>query len=236
MRYGKFGGMNMGRILIVDDNIQITEILKRFAIKEDLFVDVAHDGEEAWEMYLKNEYDVILLDVMMPKLDGYQLCKRIRKESMVPIIMITAKGEDYEKIMGLDLGADDYIVKPFSVAEVMARIRAILRRIDKTDKGNILEYGNLKLDLDSYTSEVSGEDILLTKKEFELLWTLASNENKVFTRENLLDSLWGYDYYGDSRTVDTHIKRLRAKLSKFKDSNWTIKTIRGVGYKFEKGD
>lgn len=223
----------MNRILIADDNVQITEILKKFAIKEDLDVDVAYDGQEAWELFLENNYDVILLDVMMPKIDGYDLCKKIRSKSMVPIIMITAKGEDYEKIMGLDLGADDYIVKPFSVAEVMARIRAILRRIDKSEK-NILEIGNLKLNLDSYSCEVSGKDIPLTKKEFELLWTLASNDNKVFTRENLLDNLWGYDYYGDSRTVDTHIKRLRGKLSEFQDKSWDIKTIRGVGYKFEK--
>lgn len=223
----------MNRILIADDNVEITEILKRFAIKENLEVDVAHDGEKALELFEKNTYDVILLDIMMPKVDGYEVCRSIRKKSMVPIIMITAKGEDYEKIMGLDLGADDYIVKPFSVAEVMARIRAILRRIDKSEGNNILTFGDMKLDLESYVCEIQDEDIGLTKKEFELLWTLASNKNKVFTRENLLDSLWGYDYYGDSRTVDTHIKRLRAKLSICKNPKWTIKTIRGVGYKFE---
>jgi DNA-binding response OmpR family regulator len=171
---------------------------------------------------------------MMPKKDGYQVCKSIRRESMVPIIMITAKGEDYEKIMGLDLGADDYIVKPFSVAEVMARIRAILRRIEKKpDQNTSLTFGNMKLDLASYTCEIEGQNVELTKKEFEILWTLASNENKVFTRENLLDSLWGYDYYGDLRTVDTHIKRLRAKLAEHSNLDTAIKTIRGVGYKFE---
>lgn len=222
----------MNRILIADDNIDITEILKKFATKENLEVDVAHDGEEALELFQKKSYDVILLDIMMPKIDGYEVIKTIRKTSMVPVIMITAKGEDYEKIMGLDLGADDYIVKPFSVAEVMARIRAILRRIDKFDQNNILIFDEMKLDLDSYVCEIEGEDIGLTKKEFEILWTLVSNKNKVFTRENLLDSLWGYDYYGDSRTVDTHIKRLRAKLSIYNDLSWSIKTIRGVGYKF----
>jgi DNA-binding response OmpR family regulator len=226
-------GLIMNRILIADDNVEITEILKRFAIKENLEVDVAHDGEKALELFEKNTYDVILLDIMMPKVDGYEVCRSIRKKSMVPIIMITAKGEDYEKIMGLDLGADDYIVKPFSVAEVMARIRAILRRIDKSEGNNILTFGDMKLDLESYVCEIQDEDIGLTKKEFELLWTLASNKNKVFTRENLLDSLWGYDYYGDSRTVDTHIKRLRAKLAICNNPKWTIKTIRGVGYKFE---
>ena len=224
----------MSRILIADDNKDIVDILKRFAAKEKLQVDVAYNGEEALELFHKNDYDLILLDIMMPKKDGYQVCKSIRRESMVPIIMITAKGEDYEKIMGLDLGADDYIVKPFSVAEVMARIRAILRRIEKKPNQNTsLTFNNMKLDLSSYTCEIEGQNIELTKKEFEILWTLASNENKVFTRENLLDSLWGYDYYGDSRTVDTHIKRLRAKLAEHSNLDSAIKTIRGVGYKIE---
>ena len=224
----------MSRILIADDNKDIVDILKRFAAKENLQVDVAYNGEEALELFHKNDYDLILLDIMMPKKDGYQVCKSIRRESMVPIIMITAKGEDYEKIMGLDLGADDYIVKPFSVAEVMARIRAILRRIEKKpDQNTSLVFGNMKLDLASYTCEIDGQNVELTKKEFEILWTLASNENKVFTRENLLDSLWGYDYYGDLRTVDTHIKRLRAKLAEHSNLDTAIKTIRGVGYKFE---
>lgn len=224
----------MPKILIVDDNTDITEILKTFALKENLHVDVAHDGQEALDLYEKNPYDLILLDIMMPKVDGYTVCKTIRGQSTVPIIMITAKGEDYEKIMGLDLGADDYIVKPFSVAEVMARIRAILRRIEKKpDQKETLTFGHMTLDLSAYVAEIKGQDIGLTKKEFEILWTLASHQGKVFTRENLLDSLWGYDYYGDSRTVDTHIKRIRAKLSAYSDLSWTIKTIRGVGYKLE---
>lgn len=224
----------MSQILIADDNQDIVDILKRFAEKEDLKADVAFDGQQALELFEKNDYDLILLDIMMPKKDGYEVCRTIRKTSMVPIIMITAKGEDYEKIMGLDLGADDYIVKPFSVAEVMARIRAVLRRIEKKpDQNAALTLGSMKLDLASYTFEVDGQNVDLTKKEFEILWTLASNEGKVFTRENLLDSLWGYDYYGDSRTVDTHIKRLRAKLSDFPSLDGVIKTIRGVGYKFE---
>lgn len=228
----------MTRILIADDNQDIVDILKRFAEKENLKADTAFDGQEALELFEKNDYDLILLDIMMPKIDGYEVCKTIRKTSMVPIIMITAKGEDYEKIMGLDLGADDYIVKPFSVAEVMARVRAILRRIEKkSDQNSALAIGPMKLDLPSYSCEIDGQSIDLTKKEFEILWTLASNPSKVFTRENLLDSLWGYDYFGDSRTVDTHIKRLRAKLAPFPELNELITTIRGVGYKFkELGD
>ncbi|HPY99041.1 MAG TPA: response regulator transcription factor [Clostridia bacterium] len=227
----------MNRILIADDNEDIVNILKKFAEKENLDADVAFDGQQALDMFDKNDYDLILLDIMMPKKDGYEVCKTIRKTSMVPIIMITAKGEDYEKIMGLDLGADDYIVKPFSVAEVMARVRAILRRIEKKSGQNpALVIDSMKLDLDSYTFEVDGQNVDLTKKEFELLWTLASNTGKVYTRENLLDSLWGYDYYGDSRTVDTHVKRLRAKLAAFPGLDDVIKTIRGVGYKFKEPD
>lgn len=221
----------MIKILIADDNEQITEVLKAFAEKEGMQVDVANDGRQAFEKYKNNEYHILLLDIMMPYIDGYELLKIIRKESMVPVILITAKGEDYEKIMGLDYGADDYIVKPFSVAEVMARVRAILRRSDVNADGNRLSIGNLSLDMDSYTCQIGQEHIKLTKKEFDLLWTLASNKDKVFSRDNLLDSVWGYDYYGDPRTVDTHIKRLRNKLPDQK--GWSIETIRGVGYKFE---
>lgn len=169
----------------------------------------------------------------MPKMDGYEVLKRIRKVSMVPVILITAKGEDYEKIMGLDYGADDYIVKPFSVAEVMARIRAILRRLNlEESREKVLEIDNLSLNLDEYSCKLAGESIQLTKKEFEILWLLAENKDKVFTRDNILDSLWGMDYYGDTRTVDTHVKRLRAKLDSA-DNKWKISTLRGIGYKFE---
>ncbi|WP_425538876.1 response regulator transcription factor [Microaceticoccus formicicus] len=222
----------MVRSLIVDDNVQITEVLKAFAIKEGMEVDVAYDGSEAWEKFKANKYDIILLDIMMPELNGYELLKRIRSESMIPVILITAKGEDYERIMGLDYGADDYIVKPFSVAEVMARVRAILRRVEtKNQKKRIIEIENLRLDMDKYECEIEGEKISLTKKEFEILWLLVENSEKVFTRDNLLDTLWGDDYFGDPRTVDSHIKRLRSKLGK--NESWEIATIRGVGYKFE---
>ena len=179
---------------------------------------------------------MVLLDVMMPKIDGFEVCKAIRKVSMVPIIMITARGEDYDKIMGLDIGADDYVVKPFSANEVMARVRSVLRRMGggklSTNK-NTYTVGNLFIDLDKYNVEIDGQDVALTKKEIELLWTLAKNNTKVFSRDNLLDSLWGYDYEGDSRTVDSHIKRLRAKLEKYPRIGWDIKTIWGVGYRFE---
>lgn len=152
---------------------------------------------------------------MMPKVDGFEVCRRLRGKSLVPVIMVTARGEDFEKIMGLDIGADDYIIKPFSAGEVMARVRAILRRMQPREEKtahNIYRYSNLMIDLDKYAVTVNGSEVPLTKKEVELLWTLAKNSSKVFSRDNLLDSLWGYDYYGDSRTVDSHIKRMRAKL------------------------
>ena len=188
-------------------------------------------------MFEKYDPVAILLDVMMPLKDGYQVCRDIRKKSSVPIILITARGEDFDKIMGLDIGADDYIVKPFSPSEVMARLRAVLRRLNRaevsSDSDSILKISNIVVNLDEYSFSIDGQKIPLTKKEIETMWTLASNPNKVFTRDNLLDSLWGYDYYGDSRTVDSHIKRLRAKIDSVEHPEWSIKTIWGVGYKFE---
>ncbi len=227
----------MQYILIADDNEDITDILSAYAEKEGFTPVIASDGEEAFRLFEKHNPAVVLLDVMMPKEDGYEVCRKIRSRSNVPIILITARGEDFERIMGLDIGADDYIVKPFSPSEVMARVRAILRRMTKTDtplqSGDILTVSNLVINLDEYTIYISGQKISLTKKEIETMWTLASNPNKVFTRDNLLDSLWGFDYFGDSRTVDSHIKRLRAKLEKVEHPDWSIKTIWGVGYKFE---
>jgi DNA-binding response OmpR family regulator len=178
---------------------------------------------------------MILLDVMMPRMDGFEVCREIRKTSNVPVIMITARGEDFEKIMGLDIGADDYIVKPFSPGEVMARVRAIMRRMDQGGNGvrQIFDYDTLSINLDDYVVAIDGNPVSLTKKEIELLWTLSTNRNKVFSRDNLLNSIWGYDYFGDNRTVDSHIKRLRAKLDLFPHEKWDIKTIWGVGYKFE---
>ena len=227
----------MKKILIADDNKQITTILSGYAKKEGFEPVIALDGAEALDKYLQyeNEIAVVLLDVMMPEIDGFEVCRRLRKESMVPIIMITARGEDYDKIMGLDIGADDYVIKPFSAPEVMARVRAVLRRLGAQEPANAqtLFYVNLYINLEKYAVQINGEDVPLTKKEIELLWTLAKNSTKVFSRDNLLDSIWGYDYFGDSRTVDSHIKRLRAKLDKYEHPLWEIKTIWGVGYRFE---
>lgn len=228
----------MAKMLIADDNKQITSILSNYARKEGFEPVVALDGEEALRLFDEHEPDIamVLLDVMMPKVDGFEVCRRLRGKSLVPVIMVTARGEDFEKIMGLDNGADDYIIKPFSAGEVMARVRAILRRMQPREEKtahNIYRYSNLMIDLDKYAVTVNGSEVPLTKKEVELLWTLAKNSSKVFSRDNLLDSLWGYDYYGDSRTVDSHIKRMRAKLDKFEHPGWEIKTIWGVGYRFE---
>lgn len=228
----------MAKMLIADDNKQITSILSNYARKEGFEPVVALDGEEALRLFDEHEPDIAmaLLDVMMPKVDGFEVCRRLRGKSLVPVIMVTARGKDFEKIMGLDIGADDYIIKPFSAGEVMARVRAILRRMQPREEKtahNIYRYSNLMIDLDKYAVTVNGSEVPLTKKEVELLWTLAKNSSKVFSRDNLLDSLWGYDYYGDSRTVDSHIKRMRAKLDKFEHPGWEIKTIWGVGYRFE---
>lgn len=227
----------MYNILIADDNKQITNILSSYVKNDGYTPFVAYDGKEALEIFRKGNIDICLLDVMMPYIDGFELCRTIRQESNVPIIMVTAKGEDYERIMGLDIGADDYIVKPFSPAEVMARIRAVMRRIDTPQKDrNEAFVCNLHVDLDNYSAKIDDTVIPLTKKEIELLWTFVNNKDKVFSRDNLLDSLWGFDYFGDTRTVDSHIKRLRAKLDAVPHPKWDIKTIWGVGYKFEVRD
>lgn len=229
----------MQNILIADDNEDITKILSAYTLKEGYKPVVARDGEEAIKLFETSNPVAVLLDVMMPKVDGYEVCRKIRSMSNVPVILVTARGEDFERIMGLDIGADDYIVKPFSPSEVMARVRAVLRRMDivrgeiKENNKNIIMIDNLEINLEEYSLSIGGEKISLTKKEIETMWTLAENPNKVFTRDNLLDSLWGFDYFGDRRTVDSHIKRLRAKLETIPHPNWSIKTIWGVGYKFE---
>lgn len=233
----------MYNILIADDNKQIVSILSEYAKKYGFSVSVAYDGEEALNMFTdkNNNFDIILLDVMMPKKDGFEVCKKIRSISNIPIIMVTAKGEDYEKIMGLEIGADDYIVKPFSPGEVIARINAVLRRIVPNDTPSnntnndpkIFTFDNLIINLNDFTVSINSQNVSLTKKEIEILWTLANNQKKVFTRDDLLDAIWGFDYFGDSRTVDSHIKRLRSKLDNYPHDNWGIKTIWGVGYKFE---
>ena len=230
----------MQNILIADDNADITQVLSAYITKEGYNPVIASDGEEALKLFEETSPSAVLLDVMMPKIDGYEVCRKIREKSNVPIILVTARGEGFEKIMGLDIGADDYIVKPFSPSEVMARLRAVLRRMvtpevtttNVTSK-NYIKIDNLEINLDEYSLSIGGEKLSLTKKEIETMWTLAENPNKVFTRDNLLDSLWGFDYFGDSRTVDSHIKRLRAKLDSVEHPNWCIKTIWGVGYKFD---
>lgn len=226
----------MYNVLIADDNLQIVSILKEYCKKNNFNVTLAHDGEETLEKIRNNKFDIVLLDIMMPQKNGFDVCKEVRTFSNVPIIMITARGEDFERIMGLETGADDYIVKPFSPGEVIARIHAILRRVipnENISQEKIFSYDNLTINLSDFTVKISDDNVSLTKKEIELLWLLSTNRNKVFTRENLLDSIWGYDYFGDSRTVDSHIKRLRAKLDNYEHKTWNIKTIWGVGYKFD---
>ena len=225
----------MPTILIADDTVLIASILEEYAKKEGYKTVIACDGRDTMEKFKQYSPDIILLDVMMPYIDGFEVCRKIRTESNVPIIMITARGEDFERIMGLDIGADDYIVKPFSPGEVMARVRAIMRRLDKTTEKSdqVFALGDLMINIEEYTVLFESKNVSLTKKEIEILWTLATNKNKVFSRENLLNTVWGYEYYGDARTVDTHIKRLRAKLDDWEHPEWEIKTIWGVGYKFE---
>lgn len=227
----------MEKILIADDNEDITDILANYIEREGYEALVAKDGEEALQLFWEQSPVLVLLDIMMPKVDGYEVCRRIREKSNVPILLVTARGEDFERVMGLDIGADDYIVKPFSPNEVMARVRAVLRRVPKNStivhNDKIIQLSNLQVNMEEYSATINGKKVPLTKKEIETMWILVQNPNKVFTRDNLLDSLWGFDYFGDSRTVDSHIKRLRAKIDKEEHPDWKIKTIWGVGYKFE---
>ena len=224
----------MADILVADDNRQIASLIAEYLKKEGHTPHLAHDGQQALALFERVQPQAVLLDVMMPRLDGFAVCRAIRGQSAVPIIMVTARGEDFERIMGLDIGADDYIVKPFSPNELMARLRAVLRRANpgQSDK-KVLSVGKARVDMDSYEVKVKDKPVLLTKKEVDILFTLASHPGKVFTRDNLLSSLWGYDYEGDNRTVDTHIKRLRAKLEAHEPLGFDIKTIWGVGYKLE---
>lgn len=222
----------MASILIVDDNKQIVDVLSKYSENEGYKIFVAYNGYDGLAIFEKENPDIILLDVMLPDIDGFSICKKIRETSNVPIIMITARSDDFEKIMGLDIGADDYIIKPFSNAEVMARVRAMLRR-SKLDSKNVVEFDNIYANFEEYDVKIAGKKVNLTRKEFEILWLLLNNKNKVFSREKLLDVVWGFDYFGDTRTVDSHIKRLRAKLDEHEHNNWSLNTIWGVGYKFE---
>ena len=223
------------KILIVDDDENICELLRLYLEKDGFDTVVAGDGEQAVEYATKYSPDLILLDIMLPKLDGWQVCREIRKTSETPIIMLTAKGETFDKILGLELGADDYVSKPFDTKEVIARIKAVLRRTHDNDKNSQISevrYDKLRINLTNYELEVNGVKIDTPPKELELIYHLASNPNRVYTRDQLLDEVWGFDYYGDSRTVDVHVKRLREKLENVSDE-WSLKTVWGVGYKFE---
>lgn len=223
------------KILIVDDDENICELLRLYLKKDGFETIVANDGRQAVEYAKMHNPDLILLDIMLPLLDGWQVCREIRKSSEVPIIMLTAKGETFDKILGLELGADDYITKPFETKEVVARIKAVLRRSNDNDKQNKIEevrFDKLKINLTNYELVVDGKSIDTPPKELELIYHLASNPNRVYTRDQLLDEVWGFDYYGDSRTVDVHVKRLREKLENV-SQEWSLKTVWGVGYKFE---
>ncbi len=223
------------KILIVDDDENICELLRLYLQKDGFETVVVNDGETAVQYAAKLEPDLILLDIMLPGLDGWQVCREIRKTSDTPIIMLTAKGETFDKILGLELGADDYVTKPFDTKEVIARIKAVLRRSNDGDKQNQVSevrYDKLKINLTNYELVVNGVRVDTPPKELELIYHLASNPNRVYTRDQLLDEVWGFDYYGDSRTVDVHVKRLREKLENV-SPEWSLKTVWGVGYKFE---
>ena len=227
----------MDKILVADDDLNICELLRLYLEKEGFEVVMAHDGEEAGAKFESEKPSLILLDIMMPKLDGWQVCRQIRQKSDCPIIMLTAKGEVNDRIHGLEMGADDYVVKPFDAKEVMARVKAVLRRSGAGADTAVKEvhYDKLTINLTNYELIVDGKRIDTPPKELELIYHLASNPNRVFTRDQLLDEVWGFDYYGDSRTVDVHVKRLRAKLEGVSDK-WELKTVWSVGYKFATKD
>ena len=234
------------KILIVDDDANIAELISLYLTKECFDTCIAEDGEDALEKFDSFQPDLILLDLMLPGIDGYEVCREIRKTSRVPVIMLSAKGETFDKVLGLELGADDYMVKPFDSKELVARVRAVLRRqqnsglsdqipsgrkVQEEESGDIVRYTDISVNKDNYTVVYKGNNIDMPPKELELLYFLMTNPNKVFTREKLLDHIWGYDYIGDTRTVDVHVKRLREKI---KDKeNWSISTVWGIGYKFE---
>lgn len=223
-------------ILIVDDEVNICELIRLYVEKEGYKAVIANDGDQAVEKFKKENPDMILLDIMLPQKDGWQVCREIRALSNVPIIMITAKGETFDKVLGLELGADDYVVKPFEPKELIARIKAVFRRSEnrnhlENDESELV-FDGLKINKETYEVYLDNDKIEMPPKEFELLYFLAKNKNKVYTRDQLLDQIWGYEFFGDSRTVDVHIKRIREKIE-VGQKNWQLKTVWGVGYKFE---
>lgn len=227
------------KILIVDDDENIAELISLYLTKECFNTMMVHDGEKALVAFESYRPNLILLDLMLPGIDGYQVCREIRTRSSVPIIMLSAKGEVFDKVLGLELGADDYIMKPFDSKELVARVKAVLRRYQAIpkpetpaeDRGKCVEYPGIVINLTNYSVMVDGQNIDMPPKELELLYFLASSPNQVFTREQLLDQIWGYEYIGDTRTVDVHIKRLREKIKDH--SEWSLSTVWGIGYKFE---
>ena len=227
--------MEKTKILIVDDEKHIAELISLYLTKEGFETREVYDGRKAMDEFYSFKPELVLLDLMLPGVDGYQICTTIRKNSDVPIIMLTARSDTFDKVLGLEMGADDYIVKPFEPKEMVARVKAVLRRYEKSETKEdekTVSFDNLKISLNDYTVIYHGESLSFPPKELELLYFLAENKNQVFTREQLLDKIWGYEYVGDSRTVDVHIKRIREKLNKG-DESWSIKTVHGVGYKFE---
>ena len=226
--------MQKEKILVVDDEKNICDLLRMYLEKEGYSVVMAHNGFDAVQMFSSENPDLVLLDIMLPQLDGWQVCREIRKTSEKPIIMLTAKGEIFDKVLGLELGADDYVTKPFDTKEIIARIKAVLRRTSGAKISDVKEvrYDKLLINLSNYEMKVNGVSIDTPPKELELIYHLASNPNRVYSRDQLLDEVWGFEYYGDSRTVDVHVKRLREKLEGVSDE-WSIKTVWSVGYKFE---
>ncbi len=222
------------KILIVDDESNIVELIRLYLEKEGFFTVSAKNGTEALAKFRSENPDLIILDIMIPEPDGWQVCREIRRSSNVPIIMLTAKSETFDKVLGLELGADDYLTKPFEAKELVARVKAVLRRTEtkEGEQKKVITFENLSINIDNYELKINGKLIDVPPKELELLYFLASNPNRVYTREQLLEEVWGFDYFGDSRTVDVHIKRLREKLESV-EGNWHLKTVWGVGYKFE---
>jgi two-component system response regulator ResD len=227
------------KILIVDDDENIAELISLYLIKECYETRIVHDGEEAMKVFPEFRPNLVLLDLMLPGIDGYQVCREIRSTSQTPVIMLSAKGEVFDKVLGLELGADDYMIKPFDSKELVARVKAVMRRYGQAqsaaaktgEQGDFVEYTDLIVNLTNYSVIYMGHPVEMPPKELELLYFLASSPNQVFTREQLLDHIWGYEYVGDTRTVDVHIKRLREKIKDH--ANWAISTVWGIGYKFE---